>query len=155
MHFWPFWGNLGPFLSPNLNLSQTSHVTTQNNRKRGRISMEMVSEVTLNPLRSFWAISGSFWGHFGTILGQFLLWHSTSTALFCSQDVCCFLKAFTIWKFSVWFSVWSEKIKVLMWSCQDWSKWRAPRRIVECEIKFCTHQIGNTNSVWSQIQNIF
>ena len=29
--------------------------------------MEMVAEVTLNPLRAFRAILGSFWGHFGTI----------------------------------------------------------------------------------------
>ena len=67
-HFWPFRSNFGPFLSPNSNLSQTSHVTTQNDRKRGRISMEMVSEVTLKT----WGHLGSFWGHFGTIPGQFV-----------------------------------------------------------------------------------
>ena len=64
-HFWPFRGNLGPFLSLNSNLSQTSDVTTPNDRKKGGISMEMVFEVTLNPLRSFW-------GHFRTISGQFV-----------------------------------------------------------------------------------
>merc|ERR1712055_562621 len=62
----------GQFMAPNSKLLQTSHVTTQNDRKRSRILMEIVSEVTLNPLRSFGAILGSFWGHFRTILGQFV-----------------------------------------------------------------------------------
>ena len=68
-HFWPFQGNFGLFLSPNSNVSQTSHVTTQNDHKRGRISMEMVSEVTLKT----WGHLGSFWGHFGGNLSKSVL----------------------------------------------------------------------------------
>ena len=50
--FRPFsviWGLFRPFLpilAPNSKLSQTSHVTTQNDRKRSRNPMEMVSDVT-------------------------------------------------------------------------------------------------------------
>ena len=51
VNLWPFRDNLGPFLSRNSNLSQTSHVTAQNNHKRGKIPMEIVLEVTLKPLR--------------------------------------------------------------------------------------------------------
>ena len=51
LYFPGFWQKMAP---------QETKMTTQNNRKRGRISMEMVSEVTLNPLRSFGAISGYF-----------------------------------------------------------------------------------------------
>ena len=70
--FWGHFGTIsGQFVAPNSKLSQTSHVTTQNDRKRGRISMEMVSEVTLNPLRSIRAILGSFCGHFLIIPGHF------------------------------------------------------------------------------------
>ena len=61
----------GQFVAPNSKLLQTSHVTTQNDRKRSRILMEMVSEVTLNLLRSFGAILGSFLGHLETIPGHF------------------------------------------------------------------------------------
>ena len=61
----------GQFVAPNSKLLQTSHVTTQNNRKRSRALMEMVPKVTLKTLRSFWAILGSFWGHLETILGHF------------------------------------------------------------------------------------
>merc|ERR1712155_367393 len=71
--FWCHFGTIpGQFVATNSKLSQTSHVTTQNDRKRSRILMEMVAEVTLNPLRTFGAILGSFWGHFGTIPGQFV-----------------------------------------------------------------------------------
>ena len=38
--------------------------------------MEMVSEVTLKTLRSFWANLGSFWGHFEFIWSQFANWNS-------------------------------------------------------------------------------
>ena len=83
-HFEPvevIWGNFGvimghfgtipgQFVAPNSKLLQTSHVTTQNNRKRSRALMKMVPKVTLK-MRSFWAILGSFWGHFGTIPGHF------------------------------------------------------------------------------------
>ena len=59
-HLGPFEAILGLFLVKslglNLKLRQTSHMTTQNDRKRSRIPMEMVSEVNLS--RS---------GHFGTI----------------------------------------------------------------------------------------
>ena len=61
----------GQFVAPNSKLLQTSHVTTQNNRKRSRALMEMVLKVTLKTLRSFGAILGSFWGHLETILGHF------------------------------------------------------------------------------------
>ena len=53
----------------NLKLSQTSHVTTQNDRKRSRIPMEMVSEVNLSTLRSF----QDHLGPFEAILGLFLV----------------------------------------------------------------------------------
>ena len=62
----------GQFVAPNSKLLQTSHVTTQNDRKRGRILMEMVSEVTLMTLRPFQALFYNFWvilGSFGAILG--------------------------------------------------------------------------------------
>ena len=62
----------GQFVAPNSKLLQTSHVTTQNDRKRSRILMEMVSKVTLNLLRSFGAIWGHFWpfwDHSGPICG--------------------------------------------------------------------------------------
>merc|ERR1712218_120981 len=75
-HLGSFWGHFGTipgqFGAPNSKLSQTSHVTTQNDRKRSRILMEMVAEVTLNLLMSFGIILGSFLGHFGTIPGQFV-----------------------------------------------------------------------------------
>ena len=50
-HLGPFEAILELFFGLNLKLLQTSHVTTQNDRKRSRILMEMVAEVTLNPLR--------------------------------------------------------------------------------------------------------
>ena len=73
-HFGTFWGYFGLVLGLNLKLSQTSHVTTQNDRKRSRNPMEMVSEVNLKTLRSFWDHLGPFgtiWDH----LGQFgIIW---------------------------------------------------------------------------------
>ena len=46
-HSWP----------PKSKLSQTNHVTTQKDRKRGRIPMKIVLEVTFKRFRSFWVIS--------------------------------------------------------------------------------------------------
>ena len=75
-YFLAFWGHFGtfrscfgPVLGLNLKLSQTSHVTTQNDRKRSRIPMEMVSEVNLSTLRSF----QDHLGPFEAILGLFLV----------------------------------------------------------------------------------
>ena len=69
-----FWGHfgiiLGQFVAPNSKLSQTSHVTTQNYRKRGRIPMEIVSEVTLKPLMTLRPFQALFY-NFGVILGSF------------------------------------------------------------------------------------
>ena len=65
--FRPFlviWGHFQPFLAilaPNSKLSQTSHVTTQNDRKRSRNPMEMVSDVTFQTFRPFLVIWGLFW----------------------------------------------------------------------------------------------
>ena len=59
-HFGTFWGYFGLVLGLNLKLSQTSHVTTQNDRKRSRIPMEMVSEVNLSMFRSFQDHLGPF-----------------------------------------------------------------------------------------------
>ena len=50
--FWPFW----PILASNLKLSQSSHVTTQNDRKRSRNPMEMVSDVIFRLLGLFLVI---------------------------------------------------------------------------------------------------
>ena len=66
-NFMSFWGYLELFLGQNSKLSQTSHVTTQNNRKRSRNLMEMVSDVTFPTFRSFLAILyhfGAIWNHF-------------------------------------------------------------------------------------------
>ena len=52
-HLGPFEAILELFFGLNLKLSQTSHATTQNNRKRSRIPLEMVSEVNFKMLRSF------------------------------------------------------------------------------------------------------
>ena len=56
-HLGPFEAILGLFLVKslglNLKLRLTSHVTIQNDRKRSRIPMEMVSKVNLKMLRSF------------------------------------------------------------------------------------------------------
>ena len=49
----PFEAILELFFGLNLKLLQTSHVTTQNDRKSSRIPLEMVSEVNFNMLRSF------------------------------------------------------------------------------------------------------
>ena len=71
-HLGPFEAILELFFGLNLKLLQTSHVTTQNDRKRSRILMEMVSEVTLMTLRPFQALFYNFWvilGSFGAILG--------------------------------------------------------------------------------------
>ena len=66
----PFWDHFGQFVAPNSKLSQTSHVTTQNDRKRGRIPMEIVSEVTLKPLMTLRPFQALFY-NFGVILGSF------------------------------------------------------------------------------------
>ena len=71
--FRPFlviWGHFRPFLAilaPNSKLSQTSHVTTQNDRKRSRNPMEMVSDVTFQTFRPFLVI----WGLFQPFLANF------------------------------------------------------------------------------------
>ena len=71
--FRPFlviWGHFRPFLAilaPNSKLSQTSHVTTQNDRKRSRNPMEMVSDVTFQTFRPFLVI----WGLFRPFLANF------------------------------------------------------------------------------------
>merc|ERR1712016_326194 len=59
-YFGTFWGYFGLVLGLNLKLSQTSHVTTQNDRKRSRNPMEMVSEVNFKMLRSFQDHLGPF-----------------------------------------------------------------------------------------------
>ena len=59
----------GQFVAPNSKLLQTSHVTTQNDRKRSRIPMEMVSEVNLSMLRSFQDHLGPFEAIIGLFLG--------------------------------------------------------------------------------------
>ena len=48
-HFWPF----GAILGLNFKLSQTFHVTIQNDCKRSRVAIKMVSEFNLMMLRSF------------------------------------------------------------------------------------------------------
>ena len=63
-----FWGYFWSFLGQNLKLRQTSHVTIQNDRKRSKIPMEIVSEVNLMMLRS----SQDHLGPFEAILGLFL-----------------------------------------------------------------------------------
>ena len=96
-HLGQFWGHFGTipgqFVAPNSKLLQTSHVTTQNNCKRSRILMEMVSEVTLKTLRPFQALFCNFWvilGSFGAILGPKMTWTSwswvskPSSSAFCS-----------------------------------------------------------------------
>ena len=91
--FWDLWGYFGLVLGLNLKLLQTSHVTTQNDRKRSRILMEMVSEVTLKTLRPFQGLFCNFWvifGSFGAILGPKMTWTSwswvskPSSSAFCS-----------------------------------------------------------------------
>ena len=71
--FLVIWGHFRPFLAilailaPNSKLSQTSHVTTQNDRKRSRNPMEMVSDVTFQTFRPFLVI----WGLFRPFLANF------------------------------------------------------------------------------------
>ena len=68
-HLGPFEAILELFFGLNLKLSQTSHVTTQNDRKRSRIPMEMVLAVNLKTLRSF----QDHLGQLEAILGLFLV----------------------------------------------------------------------------------
>ena len=53
----PFWDNFGTisdqFVARNSNLSQTSLLTTQNDRKRSRILMEIVLRLNFKTFRSF------------------------------------------------------------------------------------------------------
>ena len=71
--FRPFlviWGHFRPFLAilaPNSKLWQTSHVTTQNDRKRSRNRMKMVSDVIFKTFRPFLVI----WGLFRPFLANF------------------------------------------------------------------------------------
>ena len=50
-HFKTLRDHLRLFLGPNLKLLQTNHVTTQNDRERSRIPIELVSEVNFQTLR--------------------------------------------------------------------------------------------------------
>ena len=65
-HFRPFWPFLA-ILAPNSKLSQTSQVTTQNDRKKSRNPMEMVSDDNSNEIMSLQAILC----HFGAIKSHF------------------------------------------------------------------------------------
>ena len=56
----PFQVHFGPICGPELKLSPTSHVTTENDRKGSRFLMKMVSEVTLMTLRPFQALFYNF-----------------------------------------------------------------------------------------------
>ena len=67
-HLGPFEAILELFFGLNLKLLQTSHVTTQNDPKRSRNPMEMVSEVNFKMLRSF----QDYLGPFEAIIGLFL-----------------------------------------------------------------------------------
>ena len=74
-HFRTIWGYFGPVLGRNFK-RQISHVTTQNDRRRSEIPMDMVSEVNFKMLLSFRDHLGPFatiWDYlrtFGTILGR-------------------------------------------------------------------------------------
>ena len=70
-HFWSFWGHFWPFSFPEIKLSQTSRLTTQNDRKRGRILMGMFSKIDLHTFRPFQAISCPFQGYLGPIWAIF------------------------------------------------------------------------------------
>ena len=70
LFFWSFrafFGHFCPILAPNSKLLQTSHVTTQNDRKRSRNPMEMVSDVTFQTFRPISVI----WGTFRPFLANF------------------------------------------------------------------------------------
>ena len=58
---------MGPICGPKFKIfADSEDVTTQNDRKRSRILMEMVLEVTLKTSRPFRALFGNFeviWGH--------------------------------------------------------------------------------------------
>ena len=74
-HLGPFEAILELFFGLNLKLSQTSHATTQNDHKRSRIPLEMVSEVNFKMLRSFQEHLGPFEAIIGLFLGLNLkLW---------------------------------------------------------------------------------
>ena len=63
-HFKMIWGQ---FVNRNSKLLQASHVTTQNDRKRSRNPMEMVSDVTFQTFRPISVI----WGPFRPFLANF------------------------------------------------------------------------------------
>ena len=68
-HFWPFLAILGPIEK----WLQTSHVTTQNDRKRSRNPMEMVLDVifqTFRPVLVIWGLFGHFWPFFSQFWPQ-------------------------------------------------------------------------------------
>ena len=78
-HFGTFWGYFGLVLGLNLKLSQTSHVTTQNDRKRSRNPMEMVSDVTFQtfwPILFIWGTFRPFLANFGLKLKMVVNWSS-------------------------------------------------------------------------------
>ena len=68
--FLPFgaiFGHFWPLMAQNSKLSLTGHVTTQNDRKRSRNTMKMVSDVTFQTFRPFLVI----WGLFRPFLANF------------------------------------------------------------------------------------
>ena len=88
----PFQVHFGPICGPELKLSPTSHVTTENDRKGSRFLMKMVSEVTLMTLRPFQALFYNFGvilGSFGAILGPKMTWTSWSWVLKPSSSAFC------------------------------------------------------------------
>ena len=78
--FWSFrafFGQFCPILAPNSKLLQTSHVTTQNDRKRSRNPMEMVSDVTFQtfrPISVIWGTFRPFLANFGLKLKMVVNW---------------------------------------------------------------------------------
>ena len=70
-HFWSFgafFGHFWPILAPNSKLSQTGHVTTQNDCKRSRNPMKMVLDViiqTFSLILVIWGLFQPFLANFG------------------------------------------------------------------------------------------
>ena len=69
-HFGPIWGLFCVILAQNLKLSQASHVKTQKDRKRSRIPMEIVSEVTFKTFRFMLGPFGDILSHFWSFWSQ-------------------------------------------------------------------------------------
>ena len=103
-HFWSFGafvGHFWPILAPNSKLSQVnSHVTTQNDRKRSRIPMEMGQMMTF---RSFRAILCSIGAIFSLEIHSILKTLSMFVSdidIFQKETKCTFMK--TSFKLIVW-----------------------------------------------------